>query len=238
MRGKVMEWAAIISAARITPAYAGKSPRPPVQSASAWDHPRLCGEKYTSTKSSKEMEGSPPPMRGKAAHRTALPAAVRITPAYAGKSRALSGTSFHMEDHPRLCGEKSFGISCSQAHLGSPPPMRGKGQGVLNFISPFRITPAYAGKRVSADRAQSQPQDHPRLCGEKNSKAEIGEYCGGSPPPMRGKVYSSIHEYENRRITPAYAGKSRQIPTHRSHCQDHPRLCGEKSTKPQPPMAM
>ena len=51
------------------------------------DHPRLCGEKLQTFERSRVLEGSPPPMRGKAA----LPAVPLrrsgITPAYAGKRR-------------------------------------------------------------------------------------------------------------------------------------------------------
>ena len=50
----------------------------------------------------------------------------------------------------------------------------------------------------------------------------------GSPPPMRGKVYSPkpLSRYDG--ITPAYAGKrtGRSAGIHRK--EDHPRLCGEK----------
>ncbi len=31
----------------------------------------------------------------------------------------------------------------------------------------YRITPAYAGKRIDACNASNVQQDHPRLCGEK-----------------------------------------------------------------------
>ena len=48
---------------------------------------------------------------------------------------------------------------------------------------------------------------------------------------MRGKGFAGSQLCFHVGITPAYAGKSRQIPTHRSHCQDHPRLCGEKVLK-------
>ncbi len=73
-------------------------------------------------------------MRGKEKRRFLLVQSARITPAYAGKS---------------VC----FFLILSKI-MGSPPPMRGKGQGVLHFISPFRITPAYAGKRLHVQLAQ------------------------------------------------------------------------------------
>ena len=85
-------------------------------------------------------------MRGKAA----LPAVPLrrsgITPAYAGKSVEFFFCLSLVQDHPRLCGEKTSRTSPSTSFVGSPPPMRGK-----DFESGHRrkkggITPAYAGK--------------------------------------------------------------------------------------------
>ena len=73
----------------------------------------------------------------------------------------------------------------------------------------MRITPAYAGKSLSADRLSVRSGDHPRVCGEKflvfRSCALLG------------------------RITPAYAGKSLTQHTPITKPWDHPRVCGEKS---------
>ena len=51
----------------------------------------------------------------------------RITPAYAGKSGVGPRDRSGRPDHPRVCGEK---------HLRQP-----------GTDGPYRITPAYAGKR-------------------------------------------------------------------------------------------
>ena len=50
----------------------------------------------------------------------------------------------------------------------------------------------------------------------------------GSPPPMRGKGGVKVLSATERRITPAYAGKSQQFPDRFRFLVDHPRLCGEK----------
>ena len=71
-----------------------------------------------------------------------------------------------------------------------------------------RITPAYAGKSPEIATVMVQPQDHPRLCGEKET-IKVGQVTGtGSPPPMRGKVDLFSAGMRLIRITPAYAGKS------------------------------
>ena len=126
MRGKVPEFPLVISIARITPAYAGKSKIIKSVTICIRDHPRLCGEKYREALSSNDDAGSPrlcgeketikvgqvtgtgspPPMRGKVDLFSAGMRLIRITPAYAGKSHSLK---------PLLL-----------FNLGSPPPMRGK----------------------------------------------------------------------------------------------------------------
>ena len=74
---------------------------------------------------------------------------------------------------------------------GSPPPMRGKGYLSSMICDGIRITPAYAGKSRSFRICLHEPQDHPRLCGEKHLI----------------RFWFTIHIG----ITPAYAGKRSRI---------------------------
>ena len=85
-------------------------------------------------------------MRGKGHFGTAYSVNPRITPAYAGKSAAFVKSFGTARDHPRLCGEKGFGLFPQPLHTGSPPPMRGKDTVILSGDYSERITPAYAGK--------------------------------------------------------------------------------------------
>ena len=106
-------------------------------------------------------------MRGKVLKFLNADCPKRITPAYAGKSEIGKMYRVGGEDHPRLCGEKSFTPLCESLYIGSPPPMRGKGFGYMTTskssggspppmrgkvvraipdILRKRITPAYAGK--------------------------------------------------------------------------------------------
>ena len=93
----------------ITPACAGKSHTGRFPARSAWDHPRMCGEKNLVFSVNSKKVGSPPHVRGKGAKITARRRSIGITPACAGKSdhglfvRTLAG------DHPRMCGEKKCG---------------------------------------------------------------------------------------------------------------------------------
>ena len=50
----------------------------------------------------------------------------RITPAYAGKTRAQPYSQFLHKDHPRVCGKNVQRPRKRASRLGSPPRMREK----------------------------------------------------------------------------------------------------------------
>ena len=131
---------------RITPAYAGKSAVLDRNTKIRRDHPRLCGEKVTMSDADARSMGSPPPMRGKVGLAYIIQPFLGITPAYAGKSYYHLLQLSPPKDHPRLCGEKSTFLCFSVLHIGSPPPMRGKGKSGDAGQQESGITPAYAGK--------------------------------------------------------------------------------------------
>ena len=145
-----------------------------------------------------------------------------------GKAPSSFFSSNSIKDHPRLCGEKHNKNKPQIAHLGSPPPMRGKVFLPDQTSDPKRITPAYAGKSAKERKRFSREKDHPRLCGEKLELLFRSFSFLGSPPPMRGKVVDHKDEVLAAGITPAYAGKSRRSLKTRPATWDHPRLCGEK----------
>ena len=90
--------------------------------------------------------------------------------------------------------------------------MRGKVFMMLYHISGSGITPAYAGKRLTATAYAGEAWDHPRLCGEKICRMRFRKRPKGSPPPMRGKVPFGLADALHNRITPAYAGKRQFVP--------------------------
>ncbi len=89
--------------------------------------------------------------------------------------------------------------------------MRGKDSLVDKFWNKIRITPAYAGKSTSYTVLTKTYRDHPRLCGEKYLLCGLFNVLRGSPPPMRGKVQSLAVCFNITGITPAYAGKRKQM---------------------------
>lgn len=151
-----------------------------------------------------------------------------ITPAYAGKaSGAMSGSDMDRIT-PRVCGKKLQSVAGTSAQVGSPPRMRGKGYDVVSRLCRVRITPACAGKSIIEATSRALNEDHPRVCGEKNSASVIRNCKQGSPPRMRGKGEGQGNSHQERRITPAYAGKSRIRRACTDRHRDHPRMCGEK----------
>ena len=170
-------------------------------------------------------------MRGKGRVRHAVHRFVGITPACAGKRCQLVHAYDDGWDHPRVCGEKSSRGRVDLLRLGLPPRMRGKESHARRKRQAHGITPACAGKSSRPDRPSTGLLDHPRMCGEKASHSATLFGVGGSPPHVRGKVGRTLYLVAGERITPAYAGKSFLQRTAQCRCQDHPRVCGEKTKK-------
>ena len=167
-------------------------------------------------------------MRGKESHARRKRQAHGITPACAGKRPRVSARCASRWDHPRVCGEKASEYTCPLISLGSPPRMRGKGNGLHAIQSRKGITPAYAGKRSRKETQQPTQQDHPRVCGEKSGQGFGLLVKVGSPPRMRGKDRLWQKCFHKVGITPAYAGKRQDRPRSSWSAGDHPRVCGEK----------
>ena len=208
MRGKAHFKQALLEHLGITPAYAGKRNCGRQSRCSTSDHPRVCGEKLKFIATLFSMWGSPPRRRGKAQDLTDRQPVCWITPACAGKS--TSGMLFLScsWDHPRMCGEKITLLYALADKEGSPPHVRGKVDKSTYRNLQNRITPACAGKSLTATRAARSTGDHPRMCGEKPDCKAKRNPKKGSPPHVRGKVVEKKDGSKVYRITPACAGKS------------------------------
>ena len=167
MRGKVDGKADGAAIPRITPAHAGKRSKIKCLRFPDRDHPRACGEKWTSDDFTVGSQGSPPRMRGKVEVPEISRTPTRITPAHAGKSVQIMPLKARQRDHPRACGEKAGRIILRGQKKGSPPRMRGKALQLVTGLAEGRITPAHAGKSPSMCRRPAPCWDHPRACGEK-----------------------------------------------------------------------
>ena len=192
---------------RITPACAGKSAVSHAFFQQRQDHPRVCGEKLLHPPRFRPTWGSPPRVRGKANAFVDQLDQLGITPACAGKSRALFYGRTGNRDHPRVCGEKQMLSFSFASMLGSPPRVRGKVCRYRQHGLDVRITPACAGKRAAASGATARAKDHPRVCGEKLANLAANKPMKGSPPRVRGKENIPNRSFYSIGITPACAGK-------------------------------
>ena len=227
-RGKVSRRLAPTEIVRITPAWAGKSERPPFCYVRGRDHPRVGGEKPDTALQLPSHWGSPPRGRGKGEGKTEIARTLRITPAWAGKRHTLKTSSRDDWDHPRVGGEKFTRVEDSSSCAGSPPRGRGKAQAFRVRPVGRGITPAWAGKRRSGFVLAPAPTDYPRVGGEKPEWTSLEEIERGSPPRGRGKAKDRLFRSVLCGITPAWAGKSRSGPLLRRLSGDHPRVGGEK----------
>ena len=166
-------------------------------------------------------------MRGKRTVMGVDDAGRRITPADAGKTEYRLQQQNILWDHPRGCGENIYCRIEGEDAAGSPPRMRGKQSATFLRESVRRITPADAGKTNRAARHRRSHWDHPRGCGENNAATVMKPGTPGSPPRMRGKPADAATTPAPTRITPADAGKTRNIRSPQNPLKDHPRGCGE-----------
>ena len=116
------------------------------------DHPRVCGEKSGLMRSNATGTGSPPRVRGKDVSGADATPWIRITPACAGKSFTSMKCFRAIQDHPRVCGEKTEIAYVVFLSEGSPPRVRGKVLASPILAPLMGITPACAGKRISGRR--------------------------------------------------------------------------------------
>ena len=103
---------------------------------------------------------------------------------------------------------------------------------------PARITPACAGK-TSADLFRaSRMRDHPRVCGKDSEIIMPSLSVSGSPPRVRERLNEFYPGHQDRRITPACAGKTCVIFRPPPTLRDHPRVCGKDLVALKPTTSM
>ena len=134
------------------------------------------------------QSGSPPHVRERpvSASKVALP--VGITPACAGKTHMDTISLTRARDHPRMCGKDPSQWAAQFILSGSPPHVRERH--VLPTLAKvkLRITPACAGKTLSAPMQDKLIQDHPRMCGKDLFMKPLMLQPLGSPPHVRERL--------------------------------------------------
>ena len=194
------------------------------------DHPRVCGEHLSLNPDQIDALGSSPRMRG--ARRRGRGGALRsgIIPAYAGStSPAPRRARPSARDHPRVCGEHGSAPSPMYRRMGPSPRMRGARVHEVRGGLADGIIPAYAGSTPACRAGGRWCRDHPRVCGEHRSPADLMARRRGSSPRMRGALIPLLLGALLVGIIPAYAGSTAARPSTRDPTGDHPRVCGEHS---------
>ena len=115
----------------------------------------------------------------------------------------------------------------SMVRHGSSPRARGtlwrddRGQRRL------RIIPACAGNTRSSASRWPVWTDHPRVRGEHICACSCRSSGRGSSPRARGTQLDQNHIRATRRIIPACAGNTQDVPARACERADHPRVRGE-----------
>jgi hypothetical protein len=133
---------------RIIPACAGSTKVQSKLSHLQKDHPRMCGEHVHTVSTSKNKKGSSPHVRGALNASDKRAWMVRIIPACAGSTLLLLLLSFHLQDHPRMCGEHRTRRTGKAGRQGSSPHVRGALRRQCGERVILRIIPACAGSTI------------------------------------------------------------------------------------------
>ena len=192
----------------ITPARAGKTTQTRVIDGANEDHPRSCGKDVSWSPIKAFNSGSPPLVRERRQNLFPGLCLLRITPARAGKTSNVKCFINGLGDHPRSCGKDTAKGIQMYVVIGSPPLVRERLKRLRTENTNVGITPARAGKTVSAIWRPESNQDHPRSCGKDVYIRRQRLACVGSPPLVRERPSVYSDKMERLRITPARAGKT------------------------------
>ena len=129
----------------IIPACAGSTPTATRPSREPRDHPRMCGEHFTTTGSPYCSSGSSPHVRGAPTGDLLGVTIGGIIPACAGSTPTVTRPSREPRDHPRMCGEHAHVSHWSRSHVGSSPHVRGAQSADEVEVELRGIIPACAG---------------------------------------------------------------------------------------------
>ena len=211
----------------LIPAWAGKTFSGSPSHAHSKAHPRVGGENGPERFDLRGRVGSSPRGRGKPGCEGLEKNHIRLIPAWAGKTTSASTPRGCTRAHPRVGGENIKAAKRAQPTTGSSPRGRGKQTFRDSGKEAFGLIPAWAGKtRVPAGRMVSA-RAHPRVGGENLIAGCLVAPGQGSSPRGRGKRRCDVRHGLGNRLIPAWAGKTRQMPSRSCANRAHPRVGGE-----------
>ena len=126
-----------------------------------------------------------------------------------------------------MCGEHLLATGYQLPPLGSSPRVRGTHMLQCRDGRLRGIIPACAGNTSRPNAEPESWRDHPRVCGEHDTRGIRRLHNSGSSPRVRGTRCAPSKPVHLTGIIPACAGNTLpgagRVQPHR----DHPRVCGE-----------
>ena len=126
-----------------------------------------------------------------------------------------------------MCGEHDGFVHAGGAKQGSSPHVRGTPPSPFSRPMCRRIIPACAGNTFGSIVGMTPSGDHPRMCGEHQSRVALCRRIEGSSPHVRGTLAGRAAEFRVDGIIPACAGNTCGTIRVGESSGDHPRMCGE-----------
>ncbi len=213
---------------RFIPAPAGNGASSIAQTTTTAVHPRACGERVRNMFQGIARTGSSPRLRGTAAQWLAYQAVQRFIPAPAGNGELALVSMAMATVHPRACGERRDKLVEYQSECGSSPRLRGTATATRSALARRRFIPAPAGNGIPERLKAAVRAVHPRACGERQLRRQVGNAIRGSSPRLRGTGQSQQRLQGRRRFIPAPAGNGQPPGRVVRHHAVHPRACGER----------
>ena len=174
---------------RFIPACAGNARSSATRTATGTVHPRVCGERDSTSRSDLAAHGSSPRVRGTLTHTEML---LSLAPV-----------------HPRVCGERQHRHHASELSPGSSPRVRGTLAAMVKSVVPNRFIPACAGNAPASPCSGKCCPVHPRVCGERAESQRPPRAFIGSSPRVRGTLIDDMADEMEDRFIPACAGNAR-----------------------------
>ena len=214
VRGTVVALCFSGAQSRFIPACAGNGAWQPGLQHKQAVHPRVCGERVALRPVPSECFGSSPRVRGTVQPGQIVQVTRRFIPACAGNGGWPSVAATRRTVHPRVCGERGFGIIRGTRFIGSSPRVRGTAAFTAFAASRLRFIPACAGNGALRPVPRASVSVHPRVCGE------------------RASVFMMF--FSLQRFIPACAGNGCAPARLLSARAVHPRVCGERASSSMP----
>ena len=213
---------------RFIPACAGNARTPGGAAGTGAVHPRMRGERASSSVACVYTVGSSPHARGTRLCGPHTASLCRFIPACAGNAARHDGTRRRTTVHPRMRGERRGCADRRPARAGSSPHARGTLWVSHESEAHGRFIPACAGNAPAWSRLSTGFPVHPRMRGERFVAAWCDALGRGSSPHARGTPSYKPASMTHVRFIPACAGNAFPNPSHRPGKTVHPRMRGER----------